>query len=79
MASTVLNFYVCREVEGQWYLVSDFTSLCVRSCLPFEHSLCDTLDSCYDDKWHQFVPFNVVAIILYPVGIPLLFFGLLFL
>jgi len=59
VSQQVLEMYICRNVEGVWYMVTDFNLLC------------------YDKKWNSYLPANIIAIILYPVGIPLLFFILL--
>ena len=53
VSSTVLSFFVCRDVEGESYLVADFT---VR---------------CYDSRWYAFLPFALVMVAVYPVGVVL--------
>jgi hypothetical protein len=57
----VLSFWLCKDVEGTEYLVADFTLGCGNS----------------DPKWHSWVPYGVVATIVYPLGVPLLFAALL--
>jgi len=59
MSAKSLSMFVCNDVEGVDYLVSDFTL------------------ECFDSTWHTYMPYAVVGILVYPVGIPLLFYGLL--
>jgi len=59
VSQTILEMYVCREVEGVWYMVADFNLIC------------------YDARWKSYLPGNIIAIIVYPIGIPFLFFLLL--
>jgi hypothetical protein len=51
----------CREVEGVSYLVSDFSLRCGLS----------------DAEWTRYLPLAVVALLIYPIGIPLALFGVL--
>jgi hypothetical protein len=39
--------------------------------------LADFGRQCYDSTWAYWIPFNIVAVFVYPIGIPLLFFYLL--
>jgi len=33
--------------------------------------------NCYDDRWNTYLPFSVSMALLYPIGVPLLFFSLI--
>ena len=56
VSSTMIRTFVCREVEGVYYLQADFQI------------------KCYEDTWNQWSPIAALLIIAYPIGIPLLFF-----
>ena len=60
VSSSLLNMYVCREIEGTSYLLSDFTIECFR------------------DRWNYFLPFSIAMIIVYPIGIPIAMFIVLY-
>ncbi len=32
---------------------------------------------CYDQRWFNYLPFNIASIVVYPIGIPLMFFYVL--
>jgi hypothetical protein len=42
-----------------------------------KYLLADFTLQCYTDRWHRYLPYNVFAIFVYPVGIPALFLALL--
>lgn len=33
---------------------------------------------CFDDKWHDFLPYAVIFTLIYPLGVPAAFFGILY-
>ena len=78
---TVLGMHMCREVEGEKYIVSDFSrrSEPASGVVSFAQSPLSLEHSCYDDKWDQFLSINIAAIVVYPVGIPLFYLVLLLL
>jgi len=60
VSSTVLSFYVCKDIEGTKYLLKDFSL------------------RCYDHRWFKYLPYDVFMILLYPIGIPAVFFGFIY-
>jgi hypothetical protein len=52
----ILAFFVCREVNGTSYLLSDFSLICG------------------DSLWLSYLPYALGFTLLYPIGLPLLFF-----
>jgi hypothetical protein len=60
---TALSFFNCRTVEGQSYLVADFSLHCGLS----------------DVEWSSYLPLAIVALFVYPIGIPALLMGCLWL
>jgi len=59
ISSTVLNFFVCIQVDKVNYLEADFTQVCGSS------------------TWWKILPYAVIMVVVYPIGIPVLFFFLL--
>jgi hypothetical protein len=55
----VLGIFMCKEVEGNSFVLNDFTLLCGS------------------DEWLSFVPFAAAMTVVYPIGVPLLFFFVL--
>jgi hypothetical protein len=51
----VFGFFVCREVNGESFLVADFSLRCGLS----------------DERWSRYLPFALVTLLLVPVGVPL--------
>ena len=39
--------------------------------------LCCGVDSCFDDTWNSFIGISMFFVLLYPVGVPLFFLGML--
>jgi len=60
VSSTVLRLFVCENVNGTNYLLSDFSVLCFTS------------------KWTEYALIDILFILLYPIGVPLYFFILLY-
>jgi len=56
LSASIVQVYVCREIEGVAYLRADLT---IR---------------CYETRWNFYAGLAVLFIILYIIGIPLLFF-----
>lgn len=59
VSSNIMAVYNCREVDGQLYLIRDFTILCS------------------DPAWLTSALVNIIFLIIYPIGIPALYFYLL--
>eukprot|EP01006_Ploeotia_vitrea_P035745 TRINITY_DN65931_c10_g3_i2.p1 TRINITY_DN65931_c10_g3~~TRINITY_DN65931_c10_g3_i2.p1 ORF type:complete len:506 (+),score=273.25 TRINITY_DN65931_c10_g3_i2:97-1614(+) len=59
VSSIIFRLYLCREVNGTEYLLSDFSI------------------QCGSDEWLRYAYFNLVAILLYPIGIPAFFYFML--
>jgi len=60
VCSTILGMFVCKDVNGTSYIVTDMSV------------------ECYDSKWWSYVGPALFFILAYPVGVPLLFFYLLY-
>jgi len=59
VSATVLKLFHCRNVEGTWYLTSDYRILC------------------YDLQWSGYAAVGFLAIFIYCLGIPAVYFALL--
>ena len=67
VSSTVLRLFVCREVQ----VVNDEGITKVQSFLLADFSI-----QCYDSTWWSYAIVDMGFIMLYPIGIPLFFFGM---
>jgi hypothetical protein len=62
VSRVVLSFWLCKDVEGKSYLVADFSLGCGDG----------------DSKWHSYVVPAAIATLVYPIGIPIFFFAILY-
>jgi hypothetical protein len=58
-SSTSLSFFVCRNINSEYFLSPSFET------------------RCFDGQWNSFIPFAIVSILVYPLGIPAFFAYLL--
>jgi hypothetical protein len=87
VASTVLALFVCRSVFAVALLYLLFCVLLLLLCSTSSPT-CRTVENfsflvydfniyCYDSQWYSFVGPAIFLIVVYPIGIPVLFYYLL--
>jgi len=59
VSSSLLGYFVCRDINGTTFLLADFSL------------------ECYDSRWMSNLPWIIVAILVYPIGVPAFFFYIL--
>lgn len=60
VSATILRLYVCKNIEGVSYLMTDLR------------------EQCYTSNWYTAAYGGFVLILVYPIGIPLFFFVMLY-
>lgn len=70
VSATILQIYKCQDIQGTYYLTVDARITCF--CMSESQGVCDNGD------WVSSALLGAVAAAVYPLGIPLCFFLLLF-
>merc|ERR1712127_296012 len=60
VCSSIFGIFVCKEVEGVWYLQSDFKLMCFGDSV--------------DGRWATVAGWAAISIFVYPLGVPLFFY-----
>jgi len=60
VSSTILKYFVCREINGSYWLLADLNMLCGPGI------------------WLDNLPYTALFVLVYPIGIPAMFFILMF-
>lgn len=60
VSSMILRTFVCKKVEGTYFLLADFRL------------------QCFDSTWYKYAGYGAVMVAVYPIGIPLFLFFMLY-